>query len=129
MRPATGDDFTLVLPEVSVRAMDIFLERFAATLPDDVQAVMVLDGAGWHGRAALDLPDKVTLVHLPPYSPELNPVERLWLYLRERFLSLRLLDDYDAIVEACCIAWCTLSAEPGRIKSLSSYPWINEVSS
>ena len=47
------------------------------------------------------MPDPVTLVPLPPYSPELNPVERVWLYLRERFLSLRILDDYDAIVDAC----------------------------
>ena len=65
------------------------------------------------------------LVPLPPYSPELNPVERLWLYLRERHLSLRLLDDYDQVVDACCNGWNQLS--PQRIQSLCSYPYIKQV--
>lgn len=55
---------------------------------------------------------------LPPYSPELNPVERVWLYLRER------LDDYDAVVQACCDAWNALTATPGRLRSLTDYPWL-----
>ncbi|MGI4797288.1 MAG: transposase, partial [Janthinobacterium lividum] len=64
--------------------------------PADEHAVMVLDQAGWHGARALRIPGNVTLVPLPPYAPELNSVERVWLYLRERFLSHRLLDDTDA---------------------------------
>ena len=71
----------------------------------------------------------VTLVPLPPYSPELYPVERIWLYLRERFLSLRVFRDYRAIVDACCTAWNCLVAEPGRIRSLCNQPWITNVSS
>ncbi len=129
MHPASGEDFTLVLPLVNAAAMTLFLVRFAATLPDHVHAVMVVDGAGWHDPRALDIPDNVSLVLLPPYCPELNPVERIWLYLRERFLSLRLLHDTEAIIEACCIAWNQLVAEPGRIKSLCDYPWIAEISS
>ena len=69
----------------------------------------------------------VTLVALPPYSPELNPVERVWLYLKERFLSHRLHDDYEAIVDAACKAWRRLTAQDGRIKSLCTYPWIPKV--
>src|SRR5262249_52074296 len=76
--------------------MQQFLERFATTIGEDEHAVMVLDRAGWHGSRALSVPANVTLVALPPYSPELNPVERIWLYLKERFLSHRLHDDYDA---------------------------------
>ena len=129
VRPATGDDFTLVLPTVNAAVMTLYLSEFAATLADDVHAVMVLDGAGWHDARAITLPDHLTLVALPPYSPELNPVERVWLYLRERFLSLRLLDDTEAIVDACCDAWNQLLAEPGRIKSLCDYPWIRKVAS
>jgi len=96
--------------------MDLFLAQFAATLPADSHAVLVLDGAGWHDQRALTVPDNLTLVSLPAYSPELNPVERIWLYLRERFLSLRFLPDTEAIVETCCRAWNALSAEPGRIR-------------
>jgi hypothetical protein len=62
-------------------------------------------------------------------SPELNPVERVWLYLRERFLSLRVFRDYRAIVDACCAAWNRLVAEPGRLRSLCDQPWIRKVSS
>ena len=69
------------------------------------------------------------LVPLPPYSPELNPVERVWLYLRERFLSLRAFRDYRAIVDACCDAWNRLVAEPGRLRSLCDQPWIRKVAS
>jgi transposase len=69
----------------------------------------------------------VTLVPLPPYLPELNPVDRVWLYLKERFLSHRLRADYEAIVDAACKAWKRLTAEGGRIKSLCTYPWIPKV--
>ena len=129
VRPATGQDFTLVLPTVNAKVMDIFLEHFAQTLPEGVHAVIVLDGAGWHDHRALRIPDNVTLVTLPPYSPELNPVERVWLHLRERFLSMRLLGDTEAIIDACCSAWIALTKEPGRIRALCDYPWIKEVSS
>ena len=69
--------------------MSEFLRRFAATRAPDEHAVM----RGWHDRRAIRIPDNISLVTLPPYSPELNPVERVWLYLRETCLSLRLLDD------------------------------------
>ena len=77
--------------------------------------------------AAVTVPDNVTLALLPPYSPELNPVERVWLYLRERFLSLRVLDDTEAIIDACCQAWIDLIAEPDRMRTLCAYPWIMKV--
>ena len=104
--------------------MGLFLAEFAAGLPEGVHAVLVLDRAGWHGAKALRVPPNVTLVPLPPYSPELNPVERVWLYLRERFLSLRVFADYRAVVDACCAAWNRLVAEPGRLRSLCDQPWI-----
>jgi transposase len=129
VRPATGEDFTLVLPVVSAAVMNLFLAQFAAALPADAHAVLVLDGAGWHDERALTVPDNLTLVQLPAYSPELNPVERVWLYLRERFLSLRFLPDTAAIIEACCRAWNALAAEPGRIRSLCAYPWITKLAS
>ena len=108
-------------------AMQLFLDKFSETIAEDEHAVMILDQAGWHGANDLAVPANITLVPLPPYSPELNPVERVWLYLKERFLSHRLLDDYDAIVEATCNAWNRLTAEIGRIKTLCSYPWIPQV--
>jgi transposase len=127
--PRPARTVTLVLPEATTTTMRLFLAEFAAGLPEDVHAVLVLDGAGWHGARALAIPPNITLVPLPPYSPELNPVERVWLYLRERFLSLQVFADYRAIVDACCAAWNRLVAEPGRLRSLCDQPWIRSVSS
>jgi hypothetical protein len=129
VRPATGEDFTDVLPAVDAGLMNLFLARFAATLGEDVHAVLVLDGAGWHDPRALTIPDNLTLVALPAYSPELNPVERVWLHLRQRFLSLRVFDDTEAIIEASCQAWNNLTADPDRLRSLCAYPWITKVAS
>ncbi len=72
-------------------------------------------------------PADVTLVPLPPYAPELNPVERVWVFLRERYLSRRLLDGYDAIITACCEAWSVLT--PGRLRSLTAYPRVTKAAS
>ena len=77
VRPATGESFALVPPRVSTEAMQAFLDRFSAALAPDEHAAMAVDGAGWHVAHALRIPDNVTLVLLPPYSPELNPVERV----------------------------------------------------
>jgi len=125
VQPATGRDFAIIAPHVSTAAMSVFLERFGATLAPDEHAVLVLDGAGWHTAHHLRVPANVTLVRLPPYAPELNPVERVWLYLRERHLSHRMLEGYDAIVEALCHAWRQLSAE--RLRSLTAYDYIGQV--
>jgi hypothetical protein len=129
VRPGTDDAFALVMPAVGAETMSVFLRDFAATLGPDEHALMAMDQAGWHGANALEVPDNVTIVFLPPYAPELNPVERVWLYLKERFLSHRLHNDYDAILDAACAAWNRLCAEAGRLASLTAYPWITCVSS
>jgi transposase len=123
-RPGTDQAFALALPEATTASMGLFLERFAQELGPGVHAALVLDRAGWHVSRRLAVPDNITLVPLPPYSPELNPVERVWLYLRERFLSHRVLDDYTAVLDAACDAWKALVAETGRLASLTAYPYL-----
>lgn len=127
VEPLSGRDFCLVLPEVSTAAMNLFLQRFSETVPAGTHAVLTLDGAGWHTSGDLDVPRNLTLFRLPPYSPELNPVERVWLYLRERYLSHRLHRDYEAVLDAACRAWRQLTTE--RLRSLCSYPWLAQVTS
>jgi transposase len=105
--------------------MNRFLAGFAATLAADEHAVLVLDRAGRHRAKRLAVPSNVTLVRPPPYAPELDPVERVWLYLRGRHFSHRPLDAYDAVVEALCQAWNALTAE--RLQSLTSYPYLEQV--
>lgn len=114
----------LVLPIATTAAMNAFLAELSTHVADDAHAVIVLDGAGWHTANDLRMPANLTLVRLPPYSPELNPVEKLWQHLRERSLSHRVLPDYEAVIAAACDAWNRLIAEPGRIASLTSFPWL-----
>jgi hypothetical protein len=127
VEPGTDNAFALVMPRADTGTMQEFLDRFSATIGEDEHVAMMLDQAGWHEANDLAAPANITLVPLPSYSPELNPVERLWLHLKERFLSHRLLDDYEAIVDAACTAWNRLRAQAGRIASLCSYPWIEAI--
>ena len=123
--PERDTGVALVLPEASTVAMGVFLAELSCTLPAGTHAVLVADRAGWHISPGLQVPKNLTLVHLPPYSPELNPVENVWLYLRERWLSHRVLaGGYAAVVDAACHAWNALCAEPGRLRSLTSFPWL-----
>jgi hypothetical protein len=126
VEPGTDNAFALVLPEVSTQAMQAYLDALAATIAEDEHVLLILDQAGWHLANDLKVPAKITLEPLPPRSPELNPVERLWLFLKQRYLSHRLHQDYAAIVEAACNAWQRLIADTGRIASLCSYPWITQ---
>ena len=70
------------------------------------------------------MPTSITLLPLPSASPQLNPVERVWLYLRERYLSHRVLDDYGAVLDAVCRAWNKLVDEKGRLTTLTAYPYL-----
>src|SRR5437764_15378500 len=102
--------------------MSSFLAARSRAVPAGSHAALVLDGAGWHVSDDLSVPANLTLIHPPPYSPELNPVERVWEYLRDRRLSHRVLaGGYEAVVDAACAAWNALLAEPGRLRSLTSF--------
>lgn len=122
--PARGTGAGLVLPFANAAMMTLHLAAISRTVAPGAHAILVLDGAGWHmtgGR--LRVPGNITLLHLPPYSPELNPVENIWAYLRANKLSNRVFEDYDAIVDACCDAWNWLIATPDRISSIAARSW------
>jgi hypothetical protein len=129
--PERDTGVALVMPEVSTGAMNLFLAELGAAVPAGTHALLVLDRAGWHLSRDLVVPANLTLVHLPPYSPELveqrrcSTVENVWLYLRERWLSHRVfVGGYEAVVDAACAAWNALRGEPGRLRSLTSHPWL-----
>ena len=127
IEPGTDNAFALILADANAAGMQAFLDGFAETIGSREHVALVLDGAGWHSTKALSVPGNITLIPLPPYSPELNPVERVWLYLKQRFLSLRLHNDYKAIVAAASKAWRRICRQAGRLTSLTSYPWIMRV--
>ena len=86
-------------------------------------AVLLLDQAGWHLSAKLDIPDNITLMPLPPKSPELNPVENIWQFIRDNWLSNRIFQSYDDIVDHCCFAWNRLVDQPWTIMSIGLRNW------
>lgn len=102
--------------------------RPAAQLPACTHAAILIDNAGWHIANDLCVPPNISLVHLPPYSPELNGIEKVWQYLRDCYLSGRLFSGTRAIVDACCDAWNKLITETGRIQSLTDFEWARQVS-
>ena len=113
----------LVMPFADTGAMNDHLAEISRTVAPNAHAVLVLDGAGWHGGHALVVPGNVSLVVLPPYSPELNPVENVWQYLRANWLAISVFDDYDAIVDACCAAWNRFAENPEAVSSITSRQW------
>ena len=115
----------LVLPFANCQAMNLHLREISRNVSEGAHALLAVDGAGWHIGAELEVPDNITLLIQPPYAPELNPVESVWQYLRQNYLALRVLDDYDAIVEACCKAWNDLLATPDQLASITRRNWAN----
>ena len=116
-----------MLPYANAEAMSLHLQEISRHVAAGAHAVLVLDGAGWHGAAALTIPDNLSLLSLPSYSPELNPVENIWEYLRQNQLSLRVWPGFEAIVETCCQAWNALMAMPERIASITRREWTRPV--
>src|SRR5215213_4689905 len=86
-------------------------------------AIVVLDQAGWHTTDKLRVPQNISLLPLPPKSPELNPAENVWQFLRQNKLSNRIFSGYEAIVTAACEAWNSLIADPARITSIGTRQW------
>lgn len=89
----------------------------------DAQALLIVDGAGWHSAKSLQVPDNITLGKLPPYSPELNPMENVWAYLRANKLAITVFDTYDEILDKCTQAWNFLATDPNRIISITNREW------
>ena len=83
----------------------------------------------WHTTKSLKTPDNISLLRLPAYSPELNPQENIWQYLRQNALANRTYETYDNILTACCKAWNDLIALPDTITSIASREWFQYVSS
>jgi transposase len=112
--PIAGAIAAMITPTVNTELMGVFLEGLSRMLARPEHAVLVLDNAGWHVAKALKVPENLTLLPLPPYSPELNPVERLWQWLRSHQLSNRTYADYDGLVNHSNQALDSLTAETLR---------------
>lgn len=123
LSPADGVMDSLVLPHVNGDCMAMFLAEVAARHPTE-RIVMIVDGAGWHKSQQVPLPANLRLMFLPPYSPELNPVEHLWDDLREKFFHNRVFASIDALEDQLVNALRAYLHDPERVRSLTAWDWI-----
>ena len=122
VNPLTGVSSAMIAPSVNAAWMSEHLRMVGEAAGPDAHVVLVLDGAGWHVAKDLAVPANVTLLRLPPYSPKLNPVERVWAFMRDRYLSNRVYEDYDHVFDATREAWLKLDAD--RLKSICATDWL-----
>lgn len=127
--PETGHAEGLLSPQLNTKIINSFLELFSQTIPAGEHAVMVWDGAGFHTAKDLRVPENVTLVQLPPYSPELNPIENLWHYLKSHFWSNRAYDDYNALEAAAIDAWRHAVLDQELVQSVCNAPYLKRATS
>ena len=123
--PARDEAVGLILPYANTDTMIIHLEYISAKIPEGRHAVLVLDQAGWHTTKKINKFDNITLLPLPPFSPELNPTEQVWEQLKDRELSNRVFEDDEDIVNSCCKAWNNFTEIKGAVQSLCSRSWAN----
>ena len=121
--PKKGKGAGLVLPYCDTEAMQEHLFEISNAVDPGAHAVLILDQAGWHVTPKLKVPENITLMFLPPRSPELNPVENLWQFMRDNWLSNRVFKDYDDIDDQCCRAWNRLVDQPWKIMSIGMREW------
>jgi hypothetical protein len=118
----------IIMPAVSSEAMAEHLREIGRQVAPGAHAVLLLDGAGWHQPGErLPVPDNLSLLPLPPYAPELNPMENVWEFLRGNDLSHCIWNTYEAILEACRNAWNKLMRTPDRIASLTARSWAKPI--
>lgn len=122
--PARGVGAAIITPAANTECMNLHLREISTQVTPGALAVLICDSAGWHQTGGeLELPDSIVLLPLPAYSPELNPMENIWEYLRANKLSSRVWEDYDAILQACADAWNWLVNDPDRIRSIGTREW------
>ena len=121
--PSQGKAAALIMPICNTAAMNHHLCEISSQVAADAHAVVILDGASWHNSHGLVAPSNITLLALPPYSPELNPVERIWHYLRSHWLANSVFRDLADIMDACEMAWNRFATNNRLVRSLCAVAW------
>lgn len=122
VNPVSGESCAILTPTVNTELMNQHLAMISQQVGPTRHVVLVLDRAGWHMAKTLEVPTNITLLHLPPYSPELNPTERVWGYMRSHYLSNRAYQDYDELFDHCSASWNRL--DPATLRSITHTDWI-----
>ena len=121
VEPLTGQSFFLVLPYCNTTCMNLFLEGLSRNYKED-EIVLCCDGAAWHRSKGLSIPSNIHLFHIPPYTPEMNPIEQIWKEIRLRGFHNAVFASLEKVVDRLCNTICSLS--PSCIQSITARSWI-----
>ena len=121
VEPVTGENFFLVLPNCDTICMNVFLNELSKTYPDDT-ILLVCDGASWHRSKGLKLPDNIRLLNIPPYTPEMNPIEQIWKQLRSMGFRNEVFKTLNHVIDRLCHTICQLTSD--TVKSITARQWI-----
>ena len=120
VEPITGDSYFLIMPYCDSICTNAFLAELSEAFPDDI-ILLCCDGAPWHITDKLVIPDNIELFFIPPYTPEMNPIEQIWKELRKGFRN-EVFSSLEAVIDRLCDTICNLSAE--TIKHITCRNWI-----
>jgi len=121
VEPQTGENFFLVMPYCSTDCMNVFLHELSAGYPDD-DILLAMDGASWHKAKGLRIPDNLEVFFLPPYTPEMNPIEQIWTEIRKRGFRNEIFASLEKVIDRLCQTICSLSNS--TITSITGRDWI-----
>lgn len=112
-----------MLPFCNTETMSLHLTEISLAVTPGAHAVVLMDQAGWHMTGKLVVPNNISIIALPARCPELNPVENIWQFMRDNWLSNRVFTSYDNIVDHCCEAWNKLVDQPWHIMTIGRRKW------
>ena len=121
VEPINGNSCFLIMPYCNTNCMNVFLEHLSLSYPDDI-IILVCDGAAWHKSKALIIPDNIRLAFIPPYTPEMNPIEQIWKEIRKRGFRNEIFQTLNKVVERLCLTIRNISSE--TIMSITARDWI-----
>ncbi len=121
VEPLTGEGFFLVMPYCNTVCMNVFLAELSKKYPKD-KIILVCDGAAWHKSKSLIIPDNIELVFIPPYTPEMNPIEQIWKEIRKIGFKNEVFQTLQNVMDRLCYVICSLSKN--TIKSVTGRDWI-----
>ena len=124
VEPLTGESCFVVMPHCNTESMNVFLEELSNTFPRD-KIILVCDGAAWHKSGSLKIPENIELIFIPPYTPEMNPIEQIWKEIRKRGFKNEVFQTLQKVVDRLCDTIFSLSKE--TIKSITGRDWIMSI--
>jgi transposase len=124
--PADGNIVSLIMPWMDAEIMSVFLAHAGMELKNS-HCLIFMDRAMWHVAKDVRLPKNITLLFLPPYSPELNPVEHIWDHLRENYFGNRMFESLDKVEDVLCSGLQDLSKDNKLVSSLTYFNWLKTI--